>query len=139
MFPRTLALALALACAELCRGGGVAAAQQIKSDDVITTLETAYEKASQKAGAAVVAIKVDREAEPVPKAPQAPPGMRGRFGMPEDVFAKRPTACCSGVIVEPTGTILTTWFNVSGKIKSIKVMLPDGREMEAQLLGYNGT
>jgi S1-C subfamily serine protease len=41
--------------------------------------------------------------------------------------------------VESSGTILTTWFNVSGKVRSIKVMLPDGRELDAQILGYNGT
>ena len=130
MILRTLAFVLAL--------GGMAAAQEIKSDDVISSMESAYAKASAKAGAAVVAIKVDREPEQVAR-PAAPPGMRGRFGMPEDVFAKRPNAWCSGVIVESSGTILTTYFNVSGKVKSIKVLLPDGREMDAQLLGYNGT
>jgi S1-C subfamily serine protease len=130
MILRTLAVLLALT--------GVAAAQQIKSDDVVTSLEGAYEKASQKAGPAVVSIKVEREAEPAAK-PATPPGMRGRFGMPEDVFAKRPAGGCSGLIVESSGTILTTWFNVSGKVKSIKVTLPDGRELDAELLGYNGT
>jgi S1-C subfamily serine protease len=132
MILRTLVLVLALA--------GAAAAQEIKSEDVITTLETCYTKCIEKAGPSVVAIKVDREPEVVPK-PSGPPGLRGgRFGMPlEDVFAKRPSAWCSGVIVEADGTILTTYFNVSGKIKSIKVQLPDGRELDAQLLGFNGT
>src|SRR5258706_1381374 len=88
---------------------GAAAAQEIKSDELILSLETSYEKAADKAGTAVVAIKVDREAEVVPKAP-GPSGLRGRFGMPEDVFAKRPSAWCSGVIVESTGIILTTHF-----------------------------
>jgi len=131
MILRSLVMALAL--------GGVAAAQEIKSDDVITSLESAYEKASEKAGPAVVAIKVVREPEAAPKAPAQPPGMRGRFGLPEDVFAKRPSGLCSGVVVESSGTILTTWFNVSGKLKSLKVLLPDGRELDAELLGYNGT
>jgi len=130
MILRTLAVVLALS--------GVAAAQQIKSDDVVTSLESAYGKASEKAGPAVVAIKVDREPEPSAK-PLQPPGMRGRFGMPEDVFAKRPTGCCSGVIVESSGTILTTYFNVSGKTRSIQVILPDGRQLDAKILGYNGT
>jgi S1-C subfamily serine protease len=114
-------------------------AQEIKSDDVVTTLETAYEKASDKAGPAVVAIRVERESEEKPKSPSAP-GLRGRFGIPpEDVFAKRPSAWCSGIVVEATGTILTTYFNVSGKVHSIKVRLADGRTMEGKLLGYNGT
>jgi S1-C subfamily serine protease len=131
MILRSLVTVLAL--------GGFATAQEIKSDDVVSSLENAYEKASEKAGPAVVAIKVDREPEAqAPKLP-VPPGMRGRFGPPEDVFAKRPSAWCSGVIVESSGTILTTYFNVSGKLKSVKVLLPDGRELDAQVLGYNGT
>ena len=127
---RTLVMVLAL--------GGAAYAQDrqnIKSDDVVQSLETSYERVCEKVGPAVVAIKVDREAEP--KAP-APAGPR-RFGMPEDVFAKRPAAWCSGLIVESTGTILTTYFNVSGKVRSIKVQLPDGRELDAELLGFNAT
>ena len=126
-FPIFLALAAALP------------AQEIKSDDVVTTLETTYEKAAEKAGPAVVAIRVDREPEAAPKSPSAP-GLRGRFGIPpEDVFAKRPAGWCSGVVVESSGTILTTYFNVSGKVRSIQVRLPDGRMLEGKLLGYNGT
>ncbi|MBI3857035.1 MAG: PDZ domain-containing protein [Planctomycetes bacterium] len=129
---RALVLTLALASA--------APAQEIKSDDLVASLESSYGKAAKAAGPAVVAIKVDREPE-TSSAPKGPvPGLRGRFGMPpEDVFAKRPAAWCSGLIVESSGTILTTYFNVSGKIRSIKVMLPDGRELDARLLGFNGT
>jgi S1-C subfamily serine protease len=118
--------------------GGVAVAQDrqnIKSDDVISSLETSYEKVCKAVGPAVVAIKVDRE----PEAKAGPSQGPHRFGMPDDVFAKRPTAWCSGLIVESSGTILTTYFNVSGKIRSIKVLLPDGRELDAELLGYNAT
>lgn len=132
MILRTLVMALAL--------GAGAFAQEIKSEDAVTTLEASYQKAAEKAAPAVVAIKVDRE----PEAAEKPrgrtfPGLGGRFGIPpEDVFAKRPVAWCSGVIVERSGTILTTYFNVSGKVKSVKVMLPDGRELDARVLGYNG-
>jgi len=133
MILRTLVMALALC--------GMAAAQEIKSPDLVTELENGYQKAAQKAAAAVVAIKVDREPEAAEK-PKTPrfPGLGGRFGMvpPEDVFARRPVAWCSGVVVEPNGTILTTYFNVSGKVKSVKVMLPDGRELDAKVLGYHG-
>ena len=134
MIIRTLVLVLALAGST-----AIAAGQEIKSEDVVTTLESGYATAAAKAGPAVVAIKVDREPEAAAK-PSGQPGLRGRFGMPvEDVFARRPAACCSGVIVEPEGVILTTYFNVSGKVKSIKVVLPDGRELEGTVLGYNGT
>lgn len=131
MILRTLVLALAL--------GGVAAAQEIRTTDVVTEIERSYEKAAQKAAAAVVAVKVDREPEAEKPKSIPLPGMR-RFGMqpPEDVFARRPVAWCSGVVIEPGGTILTTYFNVSGKVKSVKVMLSDGRELEAKILGYHG-
>src|SRR5579862_6959664 len=119
--------------------GGFTSAQEIKSEDAISTLENAYEKAAEKAGPAVVAIRVDREPEPVTKNGPGS-GLRSRFGMPpEDVFARRPSGWCTGVVVESTGTILTTFFNVSGKCKSIKVRLSDGRTLDATLLGYNGT
>ena len=120
--------------------GGLAAAQEIKNEDAISTLETSYGKASEKASPSVVAIKVDREPEAAAPRSTPVPGLRGRFGMPpEDVFAKRPSGWTTGLIVEPTGTILTTYFNVSGKVKSIKVRLADGRTLDATLLGYNGT
>lgn len=128
-----LALPLILALAR------VAASQEIKSEDAITTIENSVERAAEKAAAAVVAIKVDREPEAAAPRNSAP-GLRGRFGMPpEDVFAKRPAGWVTGTIVESTGVILTTYFNVSGKLRSIKVRLADGRELEAKLLGYNGT
>ena len=131
MILRTLVMALAL--------GGAAAAQEIRTPDLVTEMESAYQKAAQKAAGSVVAIKVDRDPE-ADKSKSIPiPGMR-RFGMqpPEDVFAKRPVAVCSGVVVEANGTILTTYFNVSGKVKSVKVLLPDGRELDAKILGYHG-
>jgi serine protease Do len=132
MILRTLALLFAL--------GGMAVAQEIRTSDVVTELEVAYQKAADKAAAAVVAIKVDREPEVAEKPRTMPiPGMRRGFGLPpEDVFAKRPVAWCSGVVIEPSGIILTTYFNVSGKVKSIKVLLSDGREVEAKMLGFHG-
>lgn len=119
--------------------GRIAASQEIKSEDAITTIETSVERAAEKAAPSVVAIKVDRDPEST--SPRGPgPGLRGRFGMPaEDVFARRPSGWCTGTIVESSGVIVTTFFNVSGKLRSIKVRLPDGRELEGKLLGYNGT
>lgn len=134
MILRTLALALALCGTALAQEK-----QNIKSEDLVTTLENAYEKASDKAAACVVAIKVDRDPEPAAKAPPAS-GLRSRFGLPpEDVFAKRPSGWCTGLIIESSGTILTTYFNVSGKVKSIRVRLADGRELEAKTMGFNGS
>lgn len=120
------------------------APQEIAKDrDPVAALESALLGATDKAAPAVVAIKVTREPEP-PK-PAAPAPRRSPFrGMPfnplQDVFANRPKdAWCSGVVAESDGTILTTHFNVSGKVRAIKVLLQDGRELEGRILGYNGT
>jgi S1-C subfamily serine protease len=145
MILRTLLLALALGSAAFSSfGSGLEALaqdkQEVKSDDLVSSLEKSYEKVADKTANCVVAVRVDREPEPAPPRTTPLPGLRGRFGAPpEDPFAKRPSAWCSGLIVEPTGTILTTYFNVQGKVKSIRVLLPDGRELEGKLLGYNGT
>ncbi len=118
-------------------------AQEIKTEDVVASLEESTQKAAELAAPWVVAIKVDRDPEPAkPAAAPAQPRL-GPFGMPRapvDVFARRPAgAWCSGTIVEADGHIVTSHFNVSGKVKSIQVLLPDGRELEAKLLAYNGT
>ncbi len=117
-------------------------AQEIGSEDLAAGLEEAYGKASALAAPWVVAIKVDREPEEAPR-PSAPsrPGLFGNLPRaPEDVFARRPAgAWCSGTLVEADGHVLTTYFNVSGKLRSIKALLPDGRELPAKLVAYNGT
>ncbi|HYF00548.1 MAG TPA: trypsin-like peptidase domain-containing protein, partial [Planctomycetota bacterium] len=92
---------------------------------------------------AVVAIKVERDAEPARPSAETPKRspFRGMpFGHLQDVFAQRPAdAWCSGVVAEADGVILTTHFNVAGKVRAVKVLLPDGRELEGRVLGFNGT
>jgi S1-C subfamily serine protease len=113
------------------------------SDDLLTSIEALHQKAADRGAACVVAIKVDREPEPPPaRRPATPPSTPRIPGLrvQEEVFAKRPAgAWCTGTVVEPEGVIVTTWFNVSGKVKSISVVLPDGREFEGKVLGYDGT
>ncbi len=120
-----------------------AAQEKIKTDDALSAVEAATVRAIEKAAPYVVAIKIEREAEaakPAAEAPRRSP-LRGLpFNPMVDVFAARPKdAWCSGVVLEADGLILTTHFNVSGKVRSIKVHLPDGRELDGRLLGYNGT
>ncbi|HEX7899425.1 MAG TPA: trypsin-like peptidase domain-containing protein [Planctomycetota bacterium] len=119
------------------------AGQEIKDADPIAAIESATVRAVEKAAPAVVAIKVEREPEapkPAAEAPRRNPFRGMPFNPMQDVFANRPKdAWCSGVVIEADGTILTTHFNVAGKVRSIKVLLPDGRELEAKILGFNGT
>ncbi len=120
-----------------------AAQEAVKTDDALAAVELATVRAIEKAASCVVAIKVEREAEPPKPTPEPSrrPGLRGMpFHPMQDVFANRPKdAWCSGVVLEADGLILTTHFNVSGKVRAIKVHLADGRELEGRLLGYNGT
>lgn len=124
----------------LCALAANLAAQEVRNgDDLATAIETLHQRAAQKADACVVAIRVEREAED-PKKPATTPPRRNPFGLPggPDLFSKRPpNAWCTGTIVEAGGTIVTTHFNVSGKLKSILVRLPDGRELEGKLLASN--
>src|SRR4026209_2442027 len=84
MILRTLVLALAL--------GGVAAAQEIRTPDLVTKRERASQKPAQRAAGSVAAIKVDREPEADRSKSLPIPGMRRFGGMqpPADAFAKRP-------------------------------------------------
>lgn len=135
---RTLAIALALA-------SGAAAAlaqdrQDVKGDagDVVTALESLYERAGDLAAPSVVAVKVDREPEAEKSFPRSPLNPFGGSMLTGGVFARRPKdAWCTGTIVEPDGLIVTTHFNVSGKVKGIRVRLHDGREFPAAMAGYD--
>jgi S1-C subfamily serine protease len=117
-----------------------AAAQEIRAEDPLGAMESTLQSALSKAAGSVVGIWVDREPEAPKPAPKAEPRMRMPGAPLEEVFAKRPHgAWCSGVVAEASGIVLTTHFNVSGRVKAIKVRLADGRELDGKLLGYNGT
>ncbi len=102
----------------------------LQTADAAAEMERLYQSAAKRAAAWTVAIRVEREPEPTPGTPS-------RRNV--NVFSKRPEkAWCSGTIIEPEGTIVTTYFNVSGKVKSIEVLLPGGRTVKGKLLGYDG-
>ncbi len=111
-------------------------------NDAVSELEALTLRAAERAAPFVVAIKVDREPEKRPEADPSPRILPGPFGAlgGAGVFARRPAgAWCTGTVVEAEGTIVTTHFNVSGAVKSIKVRLADGRELEGKVLASNAT
>jgi serine protease Do len=116
-----------------------AAAQDRGTADAVASMELRLQSTIARAAGSVVAIWVDREPEAAPAKPLAPrlpvPGLPGM-----EAFGRRPVgAWCSGVIAEADGLVVTTHFNVSGKVRAVKVRLADGREFEGRLLGFNGT
>ncbi len=119
---RTLTVLFSAALASTARAqgdGGLAA-----------SMEEAYQRAADKAAPSVVAVWVTREAEKEPST--------GNSMLTGGVFVRRPKdAPASGTIVDEDGHIITSYFNVNGKVKTIRVTLADGSDKEAQLLGYD--
>jgi S1-C subfamily serine protease len=108
---------------------------------LVEELESMAEHAADVAAPAVVAITIEREA---PKKEQPAPQGPGRNNPSRNllrgggVFENRPEGCAvSGTIVDSSGLILTSYFNVDGKIKKITVQLPNGESKEAELVGFH--
>lgn len=117
--------------------GVAATAQEISDDDVGSTLETLVSQAAERVAPCVVSIKVEREKE---KEETKKPASGGPLSPMFDggVFKHRPeNAPVSGTIIDPGGWIVTTHFNLNGKLKSIRVTLADGRTFDAALKGFN--
>ena len=112
-------------------------AQEVNDEDLGSTLETLYMQVSERVAPCIVSIKVEREKE---KEETKKPASGGGLGSMFDggVFKNRPeNAPVSGTIIDPSGWIVTTHFNLSGKLKSIRVTLADGRKCDAVLKGFN--
>ena len=82
--------------------------------------------AADRISPSVVAVTVKRKtAAPVrPSTPQ-----------PERLPFVRGNGPVTGVILTSDGCIITSLFNVTGEVESIKVKLPDGTDVDARLLG----
>ena len=83
----------------------------------------------ERVAPSVVAIQVERTADPDGIGP------RGGHEAHNDYFS-RPKGPCTGTIVGADGYVLTTAFNVSGELRSIKILL-DGKSVDAKLIGYD--
>lgn len=104
--------------------------------------DKAFRRAMNKVAESVVAIEVNRTAEKKPSTrpgrrprPRPRPRPRRRGPNPYAAILKRPKTPVTGLIISGNGEILTSFFNVWGTLKSIHVILPDGRRLPAKLLG----
>lgn len=103
-----------------------------KTPPVIAEAESLYQKLIDEVGKCVVKIVVDRDKEPAPK--RSPMELPGLSGYPFNVRPKGPT---SGTIIDADGLVLTSYFNIDGKIQRISVVLPDGSTRAATVVGYD--
>jgi serine protease Do len=120
----------------------------VKEDTVakpklVEELESMAERAADIGAPAVVSIFVEREADKpaTPPPQQQPPRQGGRQRTPRGpgVFDIRPSGCAvSGTIIDPAGLIVTSYFNVDGKIKKLSVQLPNGETQDGELVGFHG-
>ncbi|MBI2930730.1 MAG: trypsin-like peptidase domain-containing protein [Planctomycetes bacterium] len=95
-------------------------------------LEQAYRRAAEKAAPWVVSVRVSREEEKTSSG--------GNPMLTGGVFNRRPkNAPTSGTLIDEDGYVVTSYFNVKGKLKDLKVVLSDGEEKKARLVGYHGS
>ncbi len=97
-----------------------------------------FRQAAEKVAPSVVAIKVNRTADDPRFTARIPVG---RTGGPaqflEELFKRPEGATVTGVIVDSGGWIATSYFNVAGTLKSVSVVLPGGKEVKAEVVGWD--
>ncbi|MDP6957756.1 MAG: trypsin-like peptidase domain-containing protein [Planctomycetota bacterium] len=106
------------------------ATPSFQEESPVSIPERLLQKLREQSARSVVAIEVDRTSDP-----QGRTGS-GSHGSHNDYY-NRPVGPTSGTVIAADGYILTTWFNVSGKIQTIKVTGWDGKSSEATLVGYD--
>jgi S1-C subfamily serine protease len=102
------------------------------TEPFVRDLEQRYARIQAVAAKSVVAIHTKRGAETKKRTPRIMSGFMG-----SDVFGKRPSGPVTGVVVDADGWVLTTYFNISGKVEELWVVLPDGQKRTAELKGYD--
>lgn len=129
------AWSLAVLLASAARGQDTSSTPpKAESRGLIDEMDSAAQKLIEDVGPAVVSLRVERDPEPKP--PRSSRG--GLADLGGGVFRYRPDSyLCAGTIVDPEGFILTSYFNVEGKFKKIKVILSNGSEYEAELKGFD--
>jgi S1-C subfamily serine protease len=82
----------------------------------------------ERAGRWTVAIEVERESEE---------GRRGggrRMSAEARTYYRRPAGPVSGVLTDKPGEIITSYYNVMGNVKSLRVTFPDGTTLEGSVV-----
>jgi S1-C subfamily serine protease len=92
-------------------------------------VQEAFASAIEKGHKSTVALKVKADFRIPPKPPVL------EQGASNENYQKRPKSPTSGFVIDKEGFILTSYFNVDGKVDSIKVLFPDGKDTPGTLMG----
>ncbi len=117
------ALAVALA--------GTARAED-KTETSWQKVQEAFASAIEKGHKSTVSLDVKADFRVPPRPPVMEPGNASNPN-----YTKRPKGPTSGFVIDTDGHILTSFFNVDGKVKSITVTFPDGKSAAGKLLGID--
>lgn len=95
-----------------------------------------FREAARRVANSVVAIRVERTKDDPRFSQGRPMGLAGPPQLIAEIL-KRPNAPVTGVIVGADGWIATSYFNIAGELKSVKVVLADGKELVANVVGWD--
>ncbi len=96
-----------------------------------------FRQAAEKVAPSVVAIKVDRSADDPRFTARTPVGRTGPAQLLGELLKRPEGATVTGVVVDPGGWIATSYFNIAGTLKSVAVVLPGGKEVKAEVVGWD--
>ncbi len=102
---------------------------------------TTFRNAVRSVQDSVVAIQIDREKDDQRFAPRrrrrGSGSPTGRQRILAELHSRPEEATVTGVIVDPDGWVATSYFNIAGELNAIRVVLADGRELEAEVVGWD--
>ncbi|MCD4658112.1 MAG: S1C family serine protease [Planctomycetes bacterium] len=97
-----------------------------------------YRASAEKVRQSLVSISVDRYSEEMKYSPEINEMIRNLAKTcGNSDMNVRPNMSVSGFVISSDGFIVTSAFNVSGRINGIEVTLGDGREFPARISGIN--
>ncbi len=94
-------------------------------------LNAAFAEAADSVAPSMVGILVDRKKDRAVDTRRARGRPRGGYR----AILQRPDGPVTGWLVSEDGHVLTSWFNVWGEIEGLQVVLSDGQQVRAKLLG----
>ncbi len=93
--------------------------------------------AAARVARSVVAVKVNRTKDDPRFVRRVRIGRTGRARLLGEIFKRPKGATVTGVIVGADGWVATSYFNIAGTLKSLKVVLSDGKELPAKVVGWD--